>query len=273
MSLHVVLHSGGHESALVAIEVARRLNGSLRELVLLNHDIPAHTEDADIKRFKREVAEYINVDITYASHPDPTADQFDVCVQAGAFKVNDGPELCTARLKTEPFVKWLAAEADPADTIIYYGFNAQEMHRVQRRVGIMGSLGWKTDYPLALWKDRTIHATSEVGIQRPLTYGVYKHGNCTGCLKAGWQHWYVVYCTRPDIWAKGKWAEDSIGYAIHHDTTGPVYLEDMEPKFAAMKAAGIPATEHIDQQRFWAQANRIVRINAVQQSLPCECVL
>lgn len=135
----------------------------------------------------------------------------------------------------------------------------------------MGAQGWKTDYPIALWP-RTISSTSEIGITPPNTYGVFKHANCVGCLKAGWQHWYIVYCTRPDVWARGKWAEDEIGYAIHHDDSGAVYLEDMEPKFAAMKAAGIPATEHIDQQRFWAQANRIVTINAVQASIPCECI-
>jgi hypothetical protein len=267
---HIVCHSGGHSSAVVAVEVARKFGTA--DLVLLNHDIPARSEDADIKRFKREVADYLGVPITYASHPDPDADQFDVCVQAQAFKVDDGPELCTARLKTEPFMAWLDANADPADAVIYYGFDANENVRIQRRSGIMGARGWRTDYPLALWKTRTILGTEEVGISRPNTYNAFKHANCIGCLKAGWQHWYIVYCTRPDVWAKGKWAEDEIGYAIHHDEDGPVYLEDMEPKFAAMKAAWIPPTEHISHQRFWAQASKIIKINAVQDAIPCECI-
>jgi hypothetical protein len=38
-----------------------------------------------------------------------------------------------------------------------------------------------------------------------------------------------------------------------------------------MHAAGIPATELITHQKFWAAANKIVKINAVQQSLPCDC--
>lgn len=267
--MHVVCHSGGESSALVGIEVARK--HGIESLVLLNHDIPSRSEDADIKRFKAEIPAYLGLPITYASHPDPDADQFDVCVQAQAFKVENGQELCTNRLKTRPFMKWLEANADPASTVIYYGFDANEPHRIQRRSGIMGAQGWRTDYPLALWP-RTILSTIEIGIIPPNTYGVFKHANCIGCLKAGWQHWYIVYCTRPDVWLKGKWAEDEIGHAIHHDDSGPVYLEDMEPKFAAMKAAGIPATEHIDQQRFWAQATRIVQINQVQSSIPCECI-
>lgn len=269
MTKHIVCHSGGHSSALVAFEVVRRFGPD--DVVLLNHDMPTHTEDADIKRFKREVADHLGLPVTFANHPDPTADQFDVCVQAQAFKVDGGQEFCTNRLKTRPFMEWLAENADPANSVIYYGFDANEQKRIQRRSGIMGADGWRTDYPLALWK-RTLKSTREVGIEPPNTYSVFKHANCTGCLKAGWQHWYVVYCTRPDIWAKGKWAEDEIGYAIHHDETAPVYLEDMEPKFAAMKAAGIPATEHIDQQRFWAQANKIVRIQSYQSSIPCECI-
>lgn len=266
---HIVCHSGGHSSGLVAIEVVRRFGKE--GVVLMNHDIPRRSEDADIKRFKREIADYLGLPITYASHEDPDADQFDVTVKAKAFKVENGQELCTNRLKTAPFMRWLSGNADPAESIIYYGFDANETHRIQRRSGIMGAQGWRTDYPLALWP-RTIFASEEVGIVRPNTYSVFKHANCTGCIKAGWQHWYVVFCTRPDVWNKAKWAEDEIGHAIHHDETGPVYLEDMEPKFEAMRAAGIPATEHIDQQRFWAQANRIVAINQVQSSIPCECI-
>jgi hypothetical protein len=266
---HIVCHSGGHSSALTGIEVVRRFGPD--DVVLLNHEIPGHTEAEDIKRFKREVADFLGLPVTYASHPDPAADQFDVTVEAQAFKVDDGPELCTHRLKTLPFQKWLAENADPADSVIYYGFDANEQTRIQRRIGIMGADGWRTDYPLALWQ-RTIYASEEVGIVRPNTYAIWKHGNCIGCLKAGWQHWYVVYCTRPDIWAKGKWAEEEIGYAIHHDDSGPVYLEDMEPKFEAMRLSGIPATEHITHQRFWAQANKIVSIQAYQSAIPCECI-
>lgn len=72
---------------------------------------------------------------------------------------------------------------------------------------------------------------------------------------------------------KAKWAEEEIGYAIHHDDNGPVYLEDIEPKFEVMRRAGIPATERIQQQKFWASANKIVKISVRQDSLlPCECI-
>lgn len=270
---HIVCHSGGESSALVGVEVARKFGPE--NVVLVNHDLHFTVEDTDIKRFKNEVADHIGVPITFANYKDQPAvlaDQFDVCVKASAFKIKDGSELCTSRLKTEPFRKFLERHFADKDCTVYYGFDANEQKRITRRVGIMGSMGYRTDYPLALWPDRTINALEEVGIAKPGTYSVFKHGNCVGCLKAGWQHWYIVYCTRPDIWLKAKWAEEEIGYAIHHDDTGPVYLSDMEPRFADMLAAGVPATEQVPHQTFWAKARKVVKIHQEQtRAMPCEC--
>lgn len=270
---HVCCYSGGETSARVAVDVVRKYGRE--NVTLVNHNMHFTVEHADIKRFKVEVADYLGLPITYANYKGQSTvevDQFDVCVKAQAFKVGDGSELCTSRLKTEPFRDWLAANMPPGSCTVHYGFDPGETKRMQRRTGIMAALGYRTDYPAALWPDRTIERIEEIGIARPSTYTVFKHGNCVGCLKAGWQHWYVVYCTRQDIWLKAKWAEDEIGYAIHHDESGPVFLEDMEPRFARMKAAGVAATERIQQQTWWAQARKIVRIHeAANANLPCDC--
>ena len=53
---HIVCYSGGHSSALVAIEVTRKFGKE--NVVLINHNIKESSEGADIKRFKREVAQY-----------------------------------------------------------------------------------------------------------------------------------------------------------------------------------------------------------------------
>lgn len=267
---HVVCYSGGHTSAICGIEVVRRFG--VENTIFLNHDLHFTVEHADIKRFKREVADYLGIEVTQANYSDPNADQFDVCVKEKAFKVGNGSELCTSRLKTEPFQRWLKGAIQPGDATIYYGFDPVETDRIQRRSSIIASMGYRSDFPAALWTERTIHATEEIGIARPSTYSVFKHGNCVGCLKAGWQHWYIVYCTRPDIWMKAKWAEDEIGYAIHHDDSGPVYLEDMEERFAKMLAAGVPATENVQQQTWWASARKIVKIHeSALASMPCDC--
>ena len=269
---HIVCYSGGHSSALVAIEVTRKYGKE--NVILLNHDIAISVENQDIKRFKHEVANYLGLEITYANYKGMSLqnlpDQFDVVMQANAFKVGTGTELCTSRLKTEPFMKYLKENFNEKNCVIYYGFDANEGVRIQRRTGILGSLGYKTDYPLALWKDRTIQSTNEIGIIPPNTYEKFKHANCVGCLKAGSQHWYIVYCTRKDIWEKAKKAEDFIGYTIIKDKS----LEELEPMFEQMKQLGIGPTEHIKHQTFWANTKKIIKISQDVEgdNKPCECV-
>lgn len=268
---HVVRFSGGHSSALVAVEVVRRYgtNG----VVLLNHDINPRVEDPDVKRFKREIAAALGLPITQADHPDvETVDQFDVCEEAGAFKGASGHVVCTSRLKTEPFARWLAVNAPPGTATIYYGFDANETARIQRRASILAAQGYESAYPLAHWP-RTLTSTREIGVEPPLTYTQWKHANCVGCLKAGRQHWYVVYCTRPDVWERAKLAEDRIGYTIVNGTS----LAELEPQFAEMVRAGVAPTEIVPQQAFWADAKRRVRLLVVPEeetraAIPCECV-
>lgn len=268
-TLHIVCFSGGVGSALVAIEVVRK-HGK-EHVVLVNHDINASSEDKDIKRFKEEVAAHLGLPITYANMVGwEDKDQFDVVVEAGAFKVGNGNDvLCTNRLKTVPFDRWLKTNTVGKDVVIYYGFGAEEAARIQRRSTILASRGYKTAYPLAHWP-RTIQTTEEIGIKPPLTYSQFKHANCTGCLKAGVQHWYVVYCTRQDKWQRALWAEEEIGYTIIKNKP----MASLAEKFEKMKRAGIPATEHIQSGAFWALVRKKLReldLEETSVKLPCEC--
>lgn len=272
-SKHIVCFSGGHSSGLVAIEVARRFGAE--DTILLNHNISPLVELDDIKRFKQAVADYLNIEITYANHPEwETKTPIQVCIDAKTW-VNPANRqiLCTHRLKTAPFYEWLTNNYQHGD-IAYYGFDRDETSRITRRSQVMGQQGYKTDYPLALWADRTINSTREIGIEPPSAYSKFKHANCIGCLKAGWQHWYVVFCHYPTMWEELKQGEGEIGYAVH----GFDFAEDMEETFRQMQAAGIPATEHIPSGRFWSSAKKaikqgqlfsVVELPTVEQSVEC----
>lgn len=266
---YIVCYSGGHSSALVAVEAVRKLGKE--NVILLNHDISAEVEDADIKRFKQEVSNYLEVPIAYANMDGwQTKTPLDICMEIKAFKVGNGTALCTNRLKTEPFMKWLSENYpsvpfEPREDIkILYGFDGNENHRIQRRIGILLAQGYLSDYPLAFW-DRTIQNIEEIGINRPNTYQLFRHANCIGCLKAGRQQWYIVYCTRPDIWEKGKLAEREIGYTIIKG----VSLLELESKFEAMKQAGIIPSESIKPQSFWAMVKK--ELGNDNDILPCDC--
>ena len=285
--VHIVCYSGGHSSGLVAIEVVRKFGKD--SVILINHDINDNVEDADMKRFKREVSEYLGIPITYANidlikDSAKIPDQFDVCIKSKSFVNMDGKALCTTRLKTEPFHKWLDSNCTDHPTLfedtylkknvtIYYGFDAFEEDRIMRRWEIMRDYGFKTDYPLASWKVRTIHSTTEININPPNTYSKKKHANCDGCLKGGLQHWYVVFCTRPDIWEKGKITELKIGHSILKTTRNkkkvPLFLNELESIFYLMKYDGVPATENY--KGFRKDLKKYKLTASVEEHKPCEC--
>lgn len=270
---YIVCFSGGHSSALCAIECVRK--HGRENVILLNHDLSEEVEDKDIKRFKNEVAEYLWIDITYANMEGwKTKTPLRVCKELGGFKFGSGPVLCTYNLKTKPFHKWLKDNYPVAqgevrkDIKIIYGFDKGEEHRINRRVSVMGRQGYLTDYPLALW-NRTIYSTEEIGIEKPKVYELFRHANCKGCLKAGKQQWYLTYCLYPELWKEAVKTENEIGYSILKDT----FLEDLEPKFSRMKCKGIVPSEKVNAQTFWSKVEKALPVEGQISFLPCECSL
>lgn len=262
---HIVCYSGGHSSALVAYEVVKRYEKD--NVILLNHNISSKVEHEDIKRFKQEVADYLGTPITYAN-----ADNYEdltpikLSLQNKAFQFTVGQALCTKTLKTKPFYDYLEQHCrDKENYIIYYGFDENEESRIFRRTTVMRAMGYKTEYPLANW-ERTIKKTEDIGINRPITYKLFKHANCIGCLKAGRQHWYAVYCLRPDIYNEAKLAEQELGYSIIKG----VFLQDLEDKFYDMKnIKNICPTEKIHPNAFWARVNKALPED--ENTMPCDC--
>lgn len=324
---HIICYSGGHSSALVAIEVVRRYGKE--NVILLNHDINAWVEGYDIKRFKKEVADYLGIPITYKNYQDLPVDllpnQFEIVeIEKSFLSPQTRQALCTSRLKTVPFTEYLNYNFADKNCVIYYGFDEEEPNRIERREAILSNMGYKSDFPLSLWisvgieryndfmineflkihnkahktkfklpffkkifadtielaksfgliilKDfstvyeRTIFSTDEIGIMPPNSYDMFKHGNCIGCLKAGQQHWYVVYCHYYEIFCRAMLSEERIGYSIIKDN----FLKDLEEKFSKMKCAGIEANEHIPFQTFWAKAKKYLKLIEADQK-PCEC--
>lgn len=256
---YIVCFSGGHSSAISAIETVRKVGKE--NTILLTHHISQNVEDPDVERFRHEVAKYLGMEITSCDMPDwDVKDPLDICMDIKAFKVGNGTCLCTNRLKTQPFHKWLKGNYPSKpnnpreDIVIVYGFDKSETNRIERRRKIMLAMGYNIACPLAEW-NRTIQKTEDIGIQRPSTYDRFRHANCMGCLKAGKQQWYITYCLRPDLWEKAKSAEEKIGYSI----LKKAYLKDLEEQFKKMKEIGVEPTEKINSATFWAMVRRMLK--------------
>ncbi len=267
---YIVCYSGGISSALVAIEAVRR-HGK-KNVVLLNHDISADVEHHDIKRFKTQTAEYLDIPITYANmenYQDNTPLKISVMERAFTNPTTQ-QALCTYNLKTKPFTDWLKnnfpASVDNIckDITILYGFDTNEKARIQRRSSYLGTMGYFSNYPLAFW-DRTIQSTKEIGIEPPTTYKIFKHANCIGCLKAGMQHWYVVYCLRQDIFQEAIQVENKLGYSIIKGH----FMKDLIQRFEETRDKGICPNDKGNGKSFWDKVNRTI---PEQLSMfPCDC--
>jgi PP-loop superfamily ATP-utilizing enzyme len=94
---YICCYSGGHSSALVAVETVRRFGAE--NVILVNHDISPEVEHEDIKRFKVEVADYLGIPITYVNMDGwESMTPLDVSIKSKGFQFRVGQAICTCKL-------------------------------------------------------------------------------------------------------------------------------------------------------------------------------
>ena len=117
--------------------------------MLLNHNITGRVERAETKRFKKEIADYLGLEITYANHPMAAVrTPIQIIKDLGHFANLNGQVLCTFHLKTKPFYKWLSENDPNKENVYVYGLDANEPSRINRRSQKMGMEGYKTMFPM-----------------------------------------------------------------------------------------------------------------------------
>lgn len=259
-SKFVICYSGGRSSAECALSAAK-LYGP-ENVILLNHNITGRVERADTKRFKEDVADYLGLEITYANHPNwNEKTPIQIIKDIGYFSnKKTGTVLCTYELKTLPFYRWLEANDPECKNIYVYGLDEDEPTRINGRSQKLGSMGYKTTFPKT-WPESLRVTLEMTGIKPPESYDRFKHSNCTGCLKAGFQHWYIVYVEDRPMFDEVADFELDLGYSLRRLNGQPVFLDDKRELFDEMIAAGVEPTEHVSQQKFWPDAKKKIKQN------------
>ena len=279
---HIVCYSGGVSSALVGAMVLKKFGKE--NTVWLNHEVRA--EPKDVERFEKEFAKYHGMEITYANADEkkyPGLTPYSVVKEFQCFQNGPSRVLCTAILKTEPFYEWLKQNYLEGD-VIYYGFDGSESNRIQRRSSILASSGYKSDYPLALWSDPlTKKYLDQIGIAPPMQYKVFKHANCRGCIKGKLQHWLCVYVHDRETYDKFAKLEEEIGYTIQKNQS----LNELRSYFDEVVKTGVPITEHLHGNTFWANVKKELELKKsgqkslssfwtkeeTEETKPCECLI
>jgi hypothetical protein len=185
---HLVQFSTGAASAEVAWRVVAEHGPA--DVILLTADTLA--EDEDNWRFATEVTGRLRCQwVRLADGRTPMqAGRDHRCVP------NNRMAVCSHVLKRTLLRAWIDENCDPADTIIYLGYDWTEPHRV-RAAGAHWE-GWATDYPLTrppyLYKPEILNLFRERGIEPPRLYGQgFRHANCGGaCVRGGQAQWSLL---------------------------------------------------------------------------------
>jgi hypothetical protein len=185
---HVVQFSTGVASA----EVAWRLvaEHGPADVMLLTADTRA--EDEDNWRFGQQVAARLGCEwVRVADGRTPMqAGRDHRCVP------NNRMAVCSRVLKRELLDTYRAGHFDPADTIIYLGYDWTEPHRADAARGHWAP--WTVDFPLTrppyLWKGQLLDLFRGRGIEPPRLYGQgFAHANCGGaCVRGGQAQWSLL---------------------------------------------------------------------------------
>jgi hypothetical protein len=222
---HLVQFSTGAASAEVAWRVVAEHGPG--DVVLLTADTLA--EDADNWRFAREVVASLGAVewVRLADGRTPMqAGRDERCVPSNRMAV------CSRILKRDLLDRYRAEHFDPAETIVYLGYDWTEPHRVEAAAKHWAP--WTVDCPLTrspyLWKKEILDGWRMRGIAPPRLYGYgFQHANCGGaCVRGGQAQWsLLLQVNRPRYleWeAEEQKSRDELGkdVSILRDRTGGI---------------------------------------------------
>lgn len=117
---------------------------------------------------------------------------------------NTRADVCSKRLKREPFRKWIEQNFKPGDCIIYLGIDWTEAHRFSERTKERWA-PYEVAAPLCdppyISKDDVNELMKAAEIEMPKLYELgFSHNNCQGfCIKAGHGQFKMLLETRPEI--------------------------------------------------------------------------
>lgn len=181
------MFSGGLGSWATAKRVAAE-HGTA-DMTLLFTD--TRMEDDDLYRFLSAAAANVGAPLVrIAEGRNPWHVFFDE-----RFLGNSRIDPCSKILKRQMSEKWLSANCDPADTIVYVGIDWSEEHRYIGLRDRWAAQGWRYEAPLCdrPYIDKNVMAAMAVseGLELSSAYIIgLSHDNCGGfCIKAGQGHY------------------------------------------------------------------------------------
>lgn len=208
---HVVMFSGGIGSWACAKRVADQHGPE--NVTLLFADVkgdnpdPHVGEDEDTYRFIEDAAANVGAELVRV------ADGRDIwqVFKDRRFLGNSRQANCSTELKQKPARRWLEANYQPGEAIVYVGIDWTEMHRLPAIK--RAYLPYQAEAPMTeapyMDKQGMIDWAKREGVTPPRLYSLgFSHNNCGGgCVRAGqgqFKRLLELMPERFDRWAQGE---------------------------------------------------------------------
>lgn len=211
------MFSGGTGSWAAAKRVVQK--HGVTDVTLLFTD--TRMEDEDLYRFLAEAATNVGAPLVrLAEGRNPWHVFFDK-----RFLGNSRMDPCSRILKREMADKWLEANCDSSETIVYVGIDWTEQHRYVRLRDLRAVDGWRYEAPLIeppfLDKSDLAQWLKREGIKLPRLYELgFSHNNCGGfCIKAGHAHFANLLRVLPERFAHHEAMEQALRVYLGKDVS------------------------------------------------------
>lgn len=212
---HLVQFSTGTASAEVAWRVVEAYGPD--DVVLITADTRA--EDKDNWRFAKEVVAALGAEwVILADGRTPMqVGRDERCVP------NNRMAVCSKILKRELLDKYRAEHYDPADSVVYIGYDWTEPHRY--KAALKHWAPWTVKCPLMdppyLWKAQLLDLFRERGIEPPRLYSFgFAHANCGGaCVRGGQAQWELLLRVNPGRYREWEADEEQTRQMLGKDVS------------------------------------------------------
>ena len=113
-----------------------------------------------------------------------------------------------------------------------FGYTAEEEERLNTFIDRNPET--KVRAPLVeqgITKEDVLAMIERADIELPVMYKLgYEHNNCVGCVKGGMGYWNKIRVDFPNEFNAYAKLERERGYTILKDRSGPIYLDELDPK-------------------------------------------
>lgn len=235
MKTIVVWFSCGAASAVAAKKTIEKY-GTTHKIRIVNN--PIAEEDADNRRFLKDVESWLAVSIELATNPNfPTNSAVEVWDSRGYMSGVSGAP-CTLLLKKKARQIW--EDANSFHSIVL-GFTVDELARHKRFVESERSNVLPVLIDEGLTKQDCFEIIKRAGIELPLSYRLgYPNANCIGCVKAtSPTYWNHVRQKNPDVFLSRAEQSRRIGAKLVRVKGVRIYLDELDAKAKGSKMTSL----------------------------------